>query len=74
MCIVVVITDHKNSFITVLPLHTNLENWACTWIETTDNDIEFWNNGNISIDRSANEINIYGDNGMICLSFQFFSV
>jgi hypothetical protein len=70
---VIVMTDHKNSFITVLPTHTNLKNWACNWIETVENDIEFWDNGNISIDRSVNEINIYGGNGMICLTFQYLS-
>ena len=69
-----IITDHKDTFITALPIHTNLNDWAFNWIRDNDRDIKFWNSDNISIDRINNEINIFGGNGMVCLHFQFFSV
>ena len=71
---VVVITDHKGTFITVLNPLTDLKKWALKWIENDDQDIEFWQKGTIFINRNTNKIDISGDNGLITLTFKTFTV
>lgn len=71
---VVVITDHKGTFITVLNPLTDLKKWALKWIENDDQDIEFWQKGTIFINRNTKEIDISGDNGLITLTFKTFTV
>ena len=63
-----VITDCNNEFVALISESTNIEKWAKNWIEKDDQDIEFWSGGNISFDRLNNEINIFGDNGLITLN------
>lgn len=74
MCKVIIITDHKGTFITVLNPLTDLKKWALKWIKNNDQDIEFWQRGNIFINRNTNEIDISGDNGLITLDFKTFEI
>ena len=74
MCKVIIITDHKGTFITALNPLTDLKKWALKWIENDDQDIEFWQRGSIFVNHSTNEIDISGDNGLITLNFKTFTV
>lgn len=62
-----IVTDSNNKFLGVFAEKANLRVWVKNWIENDDQNIEFWNNGNISFDSINNEINISGDNGLITL-------
>ena len=64
----VIIITQNSKFIAVLNKDTDLNEWANTFIENNDQDIDFWEGGSIFVD--SEEIIISGDNGSVFLAIE----
>ena len=69
MKVIVLTYSNTKVFVAVLSRSTDLIEWCTKWIEKDDQNIEFWEGGEIDI-LPCNEICIKGDNGMIFLNIQ----
>jgi len=72
--VLVLVNSSNNEFIACLSANTNLYEWSLNWIENDDKDIDFYEGGNINIDRLSNEILIKGDNGLIIIDIKEFTL